>query len=859
MMPDVDPPVVLVQTTLAGASPTEVEQSVTEMLEKQLANVSGLKDISSTSSANSSIVVLEFGYDRDMAEVTNDIRDSLEQVRNWLPDDASTPVIIKFNMNSESILRLIMTGDETPDTLKHLAENVVQPRLERIEGVASADVGGGEVRAIRVDLSLNRLEAYGITAGQIGSALASRNLQMSGGSIDDNGMEYNLRVDERYQSVEDVARTVVATVSPATEGNSVNRSNVVRLEDVARVYEGTKDQDTIYYIDGRSAISIQVSKESGTNSVQVAELARDALEEIRKDLPDGVSVDLFYDGTSYINSVLNQVYKSAWQGILLAMLVLLLFLRNIRSTVIIGISIPVSILLTLMTMYFFEITLNMMSLTGLILGLGMIVDNSIVILENIHQYRERGAKLRASAILGSHEMLNSIIASTLTTLCVFLPMIIWQDGLEMIGEFFSDMIFTVVISLTVSFFTAVTLVPALSSRLIKLYTHKQRPIKNPLLKKLDDFGERILSGIERGYRRALAFVLKNRLMVITLVLVLFGLSVAKFSTMGMNMIPRGESDDEVSVSVTLPVGSTLEATEEVLSRISRIVEEEVEGYEHISMSVGGRRGPSSSGSHQGTVRITLPSLEDQIMSPKEIQNIIRKHLDSFPDAEVTLSSGRGFGGSPIDIVVYSDSIDLAEQTAADIRDLIRDNIPQAVDPVTDLDDGTPEYRLVIDRDRAATYGLTVSAIASTINSLVDGSTPTTIWDNATELDVVMRLSGEDRADLDDLGNLFILSPSGEQVALSSLVDYELTTGPLSISRENETRTVHVTADLASGTAANQIQPQISALLAEQLILPDGVTYDFAGDRMSMAIHGSDSHHGGDCRRAPHLRRYGQSV
>ena len=834
MMPDVSPPVVLVQTALSGASPMEVEQSITERLEKQLSNVSGLEEIRSTSSANRSTIILEFGFDRDMDEATNDIRDSLDQVRNSLPDDATTPIIIKFDRNSEAIMSLIMTGDETPDTLKRLAEDTVQPRLERIEGVASADVSGGERRAVRVDLSLNRLQAYGITAGDVSSALSARNLQMSGGSIEHDGLEYDLRVDERYGSVEEIARTVVATVSPSSGGSSVNRSNVVRLEDVAHVYEGTDDDDSISYIDGRSAITVSVSKESGTNSVQIAEAVLGALPEINGELPDGVTVDLFYDGTTYIKAVMNQVYMSAWQGILLAMVVLMLFLRNIRSTLIIGISIPVSIFITLMAMFFFDITLNMMSLTGLILGLGMIVDNSIVILENIHQYRERGAKLRASAILGSHEMLNAIVASTLTTLSVFLPMIIWKDGLEMFGEFFSDMMFTVVISLTVSFFTAVTLVPALSSKIIKLYTHRQRPIRNPFLRSLEEFGERTLVGLENAYRSALTFALRNRLMVIALVSVLLGLSLAKFSTMGMSLMPRGESDDEVRVEVSLPVGSTMEATEEVLIGLSRIVEEQVTGYEHLSMNVARSSRWRSRGGNEGRLEITLPSLKEQTMSAGEIQAVLRKHIDDFPDAEITISSGRRWGSSSaIDVVVYSDSLDLAQETAEEIRDLIKENIPEAVDPITDLDEGAPEYRLVIDRDRAASYGLTVSRIASTVNGLVDGSTPTSYWDDATELDVILRLSEEDRADLDDLGNLFILTSSGEEVALSNLVRYELSTGPLEINRENETRTVHVTGDIVSGAAANLVQPKIAALLEEKLLLPDGVTYDFAGDRRDL--------------------------
>ncbi|WP_037572073.1 efflux RND transporter permease subunit [Spirochaeta cellobiosiphila] len=835
MTPDVEFPMIIVSTGYPGASPEEVEQSITEILEKQLSNIGGLKDISSTSSEGSSTVVLEFGYNKNLDDATNDLRDSLDQIKNALPSDASSPTIFKFNTNSESIMNLIMVGDETADTLKRLAEDTVKPRLERIEGVSSADVSGGETRAVHVDLSTNRLEAYGITASQVISALSNRNLQISGGSLTTEGTDYDLRIDERYESIEDIARTVVSTISTTDNSSSVNRSSVVRLEDVADVYEGIENRNSIYYIDGRSAISIQISKESNTNSVKVAEEVLAQLQSINDELPNGVAVELLYDQTTYISSVMNQVYQSAWQGIILAMLVLFIFLRNMRSTIIIGVSIPISIMITLMAMYFFDITLNMMSLTGLILGLGMIVDNSIVILENIHQYRERGAKLRASAILGSHEMLNSIVASTLTTLSVFIPMIIWKDDLEIIGQFFSDMIFTVVISLTVSFFVAVTLVPAMSSKLIKLYTHKQRPIKNNTLRKMDAFGESILQGMENGYKKMLAFALRNRFLVLTLVLVVFTMSILKFSNMGISLIPQGGSDDSVRVSISLPVGTNMDYTEKITSNFVKIIEEEVTGYTHISMRVGGGRRFSGSSGNSASIQITLPELEEQTMSPSEIENVLRQHLNEFPDAEITLSSGRSWGGgSPINIAVYSQNTQLGEETATEIRDLIRENIPEAIDPVTDLDEGTPEYKITIDKDRAAAYGFTVSEIGNVINNMVDGRTPTSYWDEATELDIIVQLAEDERSDLLDLDSISIMSSSGEKVPLYNLVSYELSTGPLTVNREDEKRVVHVTADLAEGAASNQVQPMIASLLKEKLILPDGVTYDFGGDRSSFA-------------------------
>lgn len=835
MFPEVEPPFMTVQTTYSGASPQEVEQNVTERLEKQLSNVSGLQEMTSTSSAGSSRIMLEFGYDRDMTDATNDVRDSLEVVANALPDDAGSPVIMKFDSMASSMMRLMMTGDETPDALKRLAEDVVQPRLERLEGVASADVTGGEVRAVRVDLSLNRLAAFGLTVSEVTSALAGQNLQMSSGSLTVEDTEYDLRVDERYTSLEEIKRTVVATVgdgtvsvgSDATGVSSVNRSTVVRLEDVADVYEGTEERSNAVYVDGRPAIQIEVLNESDTNTVQIAERVREALPSVNAELPEGVSVELLYDETTYIDSVLNQVYTSAWQGILLAMFVLFLFLRNWRTTLIIGFSIPIAIIVTLMFMYFFDLTLNMISLTGLILGLGMIVDNSIVVLENIYKYRERGAKLHPSAILGSKEMLNAIVASTLTTLSVFVPMIVWRDDLEMLGEIFSDLIFTVVIALSVSLVVSVTIVPALSANFIGIYTATQRTIKNRVLRRLDRTGAWALGTLEDAYTGALRFVLRNRALVITLVVTILGLSIATFSQMGFSFAPQGTSDDSVQVNVSMPVGTTLDRTEEVLLQMKGIVEDEIEGYENIIVTVGGGRQGGTSG---GSIEITLPQPEDQTMTAMEVQNAIRPYVTAFPDAEFTFSAGRGFGtGSAIDVTVASDNLDLAYETAEEIREVIQAQVPTAEDVETDLDDGVPEYRIVVDKDRAAMYGLTVRTVASTIDELVDGSTPTSYWDEATELDVIVQLAEEDRATIPDLDALFIRTGNGDRIALSNVARYEFAQGPQDINREDETRVVHVTADVVTGVAATEVMPLIEAAVAENIVIPDGVSVTFGGE------------------------------
>jgi HAE1 family hydrophobic/amphiphilic exporter-1 len=510
------------------------------------------------------------------------------------------------------------------------------------------------------------------------------------------------------------------------------------------------------------------------------------------------------------------------------MIILFLFLRNIKSTLIIGLSIPISLILTMMAMHFFGLTLNIVSLTGLILGLGMIVDNSIVILENIYRYRERGAKPEPAAILGSREMITAIVASTLTTLCVFLPLIIWKDDMGNLGQVFQDMIFTVIISLLISLITAVTVVPALSSRYLRLDSHRQKPLKNRLLKKIDGLMESGQHALQRTYRRALAFSLKNRLLVLSLIMVVFILSIQLFGTLGMNMVPRPYADDKVQIHLTMPVGTALERTESVLKELARFAESEIEGYEDIILSAGAVKGDG--GSYTGLLEITLPDADSQIDDPAEIQSKLRPWLKRYPEASFSFSSGRSMSSaSPVDIEIRSDDLELAGRCAVEIRNLLKKDLPLVVDPESSLENGAPEYRIVIDNDRAAAMGLSPGRIASELDGLVDGLTPISYWSGGDELDVILRLTEEDRSTLADLESQYITNDSGEKIALSNLARLEKSVGPVSITREDESRIVHVTPDLADGIAVTEVQPLLKELMDSRYIVPPGVEISYGGE------------------------------
>ncbi|MFW5747251.1 MAG: efflux RND transporter permease subunit, partial [bacterium] len=448
LFPDIEPPILVVFANYSGAGPEEVEQTVTRPMESALSNVSNIDRISSTSTEGSSQVMIEFTYGTDMSEASNDVRDKLEFVRDALPDEVTSPMIFKFDPALLPILYLQVTANRSPEDLRQLAVDTIAPRIEQIDGVALASVDGGREKVIRVDVPQNRLEAYDLNLTQIQNIIRGNNMQVSAGNITEGNIKYLVRTSGEFTAVDELKNTVVAYKgSPPTPQKPDSAMVAVRLRDIADVYEGYRDPDSLVYVNGEPGVFVIVQKQSGTNSVQVADTVIAEMAEIEKSLPSGVDLVVRSNTTEIVKDSLESVSSSAILGGILAVIILFVFLRSIKSTLLVAVAIPVSLVLTLMFMYFFDLTLNLMTLTGLALGVGMLVDNSIVIIENIYRYREKGAKLHASAILGSQEMTTAITASTLTTVLVFLPMVVFRNRLDFIGEMISGLALTVVISL----------------------------------------------------------------------------------------------------------------------------------------------------------------------------------------------------------------------------------------------------------------------------------------------------------------------------------------------------------------------------------------------------------------------------
>jgi HAE1 family hydrophobic/amphiphilic exporter-1 len=838
LMPEINPPYLFILTTYTGAGPEEVERSVTRPLEATLSGVSSLEKLTTYSSKGSSQVIMQFTYGTDLVDASNSVRDALDRVRNYLPSGVDSPMIFRFSPSMIPIMGLMVTGNRSPEELREIAEDTIVPRIEQTPGVATASVSGGREKIIRVAIPQSRLEAYGLTVTQLQQMLAAQNMQVAAGTITEGGLSYLLTTMGEYTSLDDIRNTVISYKSGGVVNGVPQPPVAIFLRDIADVIDGYRDESSTVYVDGQTAVMLTVQKQSGKNSVQTAKNLRTRLVRMVNELPADIKVSELFNTTDQVENSVNEVVNTGLSGALLAVFILFIFLRSIKPTLIIGISIPVSIIVTLLLMYFAGLTLNMMTLAGMVLGIGMLVDNSIVILENIYHYREKGAKLQPAAILGTSEMLVAIVASTLTTICVFLPLVMFQGLLEMAGEMFAGLAFTVVISLAISLLVAAVLVPVLSSHYFPLVTRKQKPLRNRVLKALDDKFGGFFLWLDERYRRAVDWALRHKKTVIIPLVFLFILCIPAIWLIGWQFMPSTEADS-VEISVSLPLGTALAETEATLRRVQAIVEREVQGYDQIVLSTGGGGMMSMGGSNtnEGSLRINLPPYDERIDRADDIRAKIRQHFNEFPGVQFSLGSGNMMsmmGGSAIDIIIRTDDLVKGKAIAENIAELIRTRVDSATEPSVDLKDGLPQIEIALDRDRIYDQGLNTVTIGNEIKAAVDGITATRYKEGGNDYDVVLIFAEADRSALPDLDNIFVTSQvTGQRVPLSRFASYNKGTGPLTINRENQSRVIHVTAGAKPGVRSNVLEAEVRSLIASEIPQEEDVVIEYSGDNSEM--------------------------
>ena len=838
MYPDMDLPYMLVYTSYDGAGPEEVEQNLTSTLESSLSGVSGLKKMQSRSMGGISLVILEFNFGTNLDAAGGDVRDKIDLVRNFLPDDADSPITIKLDPSMMPIMTLALRGNRTPEELRSLAEDTIESRLEQIDGVASANVFGGREKSINVDIPRDRLEAYGLTISSVAQMIGIQNIQSSGGTITSGDTNYTIKTSGKYQSLDDLKNTVISYKVGASDGYNPPQVRTIRLRDVADVYDGYKKEATLAYLDGDPCVVLMVQKQSGKNSVTAAKNIRKTLPSIKEDLPNDVDLIETSNTTDIIEQTINEVINSVVQGALLAILVLIIFLRSIKSTIIVGLSIPISVFITLMLMYFQGITLNMISLAGLLLGIGMLVDNSIVVLENIYAYRQRDAKPRVASILGSQEMVASITGSTLTSICIFAPMLMFKKTLGIMGQMFNDLAWTIIFSLTCSLLVAMCLVPVLTSKYLKIDkvdTNKKGEGKlSEFIYGINSAFNNFFARLDEKYSKGVAFVLHHRKISLLTLFILLILSLASIKIIGFIFMPDSAANT-VEVDFTLPQGTKIDITDDTLHEFANMVSNELVGVKYTTMTVGGTSMISAgSETNKGAITFTLYPPSERLPgydNEKSAKAKLRKYFNMFPDVDLVFAAGanRASSSSDINVTVKSDDLSLVREYAAMVEKMLKENGKDYVQEVSsDQEDGLPEATISVDRDKMYEFGLNIYSVGAEINGAINGTTASRYTDKGKDIDVIVRLSAADKSRLDDLDSISVVNSSGQRIPLSSFAHYEETTAPVTIYRENQARVVHVTANRVDGMSLGVCQDGVKKLIADNIPKDDAVTISLGG-------------------------------
>ncbi|HID92762.1 MAG TPA: efflux RND transporter permease subunit [bacterium (Candidatus Stahlbacteria)] len=812
LLPDVSMPVAAVITTYSGAGPEDIENLVTRPIEEAVATVTNVSEITSIVREGRSTTLLEFKWGTNMDMAAADIREKVDLIRKWLPEDVERPLVIKFDPTMMPIMMITLSGELPSWELRRIAEDEVSPRIERIEGVASAMPMGGLKREIQVNLDRRRLEAYGVSVNQVIGALRTANLTYPGGSVGLGERDYIVRTQGEFESVDEIGDVVVSYANGAP----------IRIRDIAEVKDGFEERLTDTRINGKPGIAIMVHKTSGAVTVDVSNRIKKELSRIEKELPPGVTTGIVMDQSKFINKALGNIVQVAIIGVILAVLMLFGFLFNLRSTSIIALVIPISVIGTFVAMYALDITLNIIAMMGLALAIGMLVDSAIVVLENVFRHREEGMEMKEAASFGTGEVAIPIIASILTTVSVFLP-IIFIPG--MIGIMFRDLSLTVTVSLLVSLFVALTLIPLLCSRFLKLRKEEKGTRWN-WIGALEDKVRPLFRSLDSVYTRWLNWCLNHKRIVVFGTVVLFFLSVFMvwpLRFVGTEWIPKIDQG-MLTIAIELPPGTKLETTEQVVKQVEDIIKEEVPEAEIIESTIGGEAMAAMLGgggrTYKAEVNVELVDIAERARTQWDIEEAIRCKLVKIPGAMITFGSetqrrmmiGMG-GGAPISIEIYGYDIDEASKFATQVEDIVK-KVRGTRDVKVSLEKARPEFNVLVDRDKASALGLPVAFVADAISSTVKGKVATRFREGGDEFNVKVRLREKDRRSFEDLANIPISTPMGKQVTLSNIADVKPTLGPLTIERKGQERLVTVTCDYVGrdlGGVVREIDKKLSAL------------------------------------------------
>jgi hydrophobic/amphiphilic exporter-1 (mainly G- bacteria), HAE1 family len=803
LMPDTEFPSITVRVNYPGVGPLEMEELVTRPIEQAVSAVAGLERVESTSSEGSAMVRLNFTWGSDLSEAADDVRTRVDRVRGRLPEDADPPTIFKFDSNAMPIMGIGVEGDYDAVTLRELAQNDLSPRLERVAGVAAVTIDGGLRRQIRVDLSREKITALNLSPDRVVQILRTENQNIPLGEVNDADRTLLLRSPGQFTNIDEIRNTIVLT-----------RDGVpVYLKDIADVRDSTEDRRSFTRIDGRPGIRMRVTKQSGTNTVQIAEGVRREIDRINSEV-SGMRLVLLDDQSKFIDRAIHSVQEHAMIGSVLVIAIIFLFLRDLKSTLIICTSIPISVIGTFALLYFGGYTLNTLTFGGLALGIGMIVDAAIVVLENTYRHLEMGKDRMTAAIDGSEEVWSAILASTLTHIAVFVPML-FLTGVSSI--MFGQLAAVVSFSLAMSLLVAVTIVPVLCSRLLDPPSHGKdaKGVFGAISRSVD----RMLDGLDAFYARSLHAALHHRPTVFAVGLSLFALAVFLLPQIGFEFQPTTD-EGEVTVDAELAVGTRIENTEAVLIQLENRIREVVPEATMLITQAGGGGGFGNSSTHRGSVQVRLVSRTERQRSNEQISMELRRQLSGLPGVVVRARTSGGQnmrgmgnqGGGRLAVEIMGHDLDTSKRIAQDVKTLL-DSTPGVADSRLQREEGRPELAVRVDRDKAALLGMTVTGVANTIRTNVAGTQAAMFREFGNEYPIIVRLREEDRGEVSSVGDVLLSTPAGQVLPAKNVMIIDRETGPVSVERKNQERIqrVYAETEVTLSEAVNNVQARIGEI------------------------------------------------
>ena len=829
--PEMDPPYITVMTTYPGASASEIETNVTKLIENSLTSVDGLKELTSSSRDNMSVVSLELEWGTDRDEASNDVRSFIDMVKSNLPEGCASPVMFKLNSSLMPIIQYSVMAKESYPGLEKILNDEVVPQLNRINGIGSVSVSGAPDRYVYIDIDQAKLDAYNLTLEQVANAVSVNNLNLSSGTVKMDRQQYQMQVRGEYEQSADIADIVVSTTPLGQK---------VFVRDLASVRDTIKDLSLDEKVDSKEAVRLMVAKKSGSNTVQVCKDVRKELARIQRSLPSDVEIKMIYDSSEEIENAIGSLEESILYALLFVVLVVFFFLGKWRATLIIGLTIPIALIVAFVYLMLTDSSLNIISLSALTVAIGMVVDDSIVVLENITKHIDRGSSPHEAAIYATNEVWTSVIATTLVIAAVFIPLTM-LTGLA--GILFKELGWIVTIVVSTSTLAAISLIPMLCSKMLK--AREVRIDENGQLiegKEKRTWYDRIvvafLDKVDKAYANLLRWCLTHKLITILIAIAFFVVSMLPMFSgkIGTEFMPTSDNG-RLSATIELQRGTRIEETVKTARVLEDRIRELVPEVQRISTSAGSNDESSvgalfsSTTNYKIQMTVVCNKKYERTRTIEQIGEVIRAELARYPEIieyQVNASGGMGGGGrSTVDVEIYGYDFDETNLYAEEVRQAIVNNVPGARNVRVSRDKDRPELKVIVDKEKAAIHGLNTATVSQYIRNRVAGFTAGFLKEDGDEYNIVVRLKEADRNSITDIQDLSIPTATGARIKLSEIATIEEYWAPQTIDRKSRQRYVRVISmpyETSLGELAAAIQAQV-----DQIPHPSGISVVLAGD------------------------------